>query len=201
VANTKGAPNGCDFDSYGNLYICDFAHQGILIKKYDENQLSEYIKEYEGRYLKGPNSIIFDSNGTLYFTDSGPIGETSIQRPQGSVFCIVSGGDELLQPIALECLAHPSGLALSPMGNILYVAETMKNRILRFVQKPLGVWHYTVFHQFSGGFGPTALACHPNTGELFVANFDFEGMIYICIKYFKNIQKMGRLVFCYQMDN
>src|SRR4051794_34602060 len=33
---------------------------------------------------QGPNSLIFDSNGTLYFTDSGPMGETTIQSPKGS---------------------------------------------------------------------------------------------------------------------
>ena len=52
------------------------------------------------------------------------------------------------------------------------MAEQMANRVLRFVQKPAGVHHFAVFHQFSGRFGPRALACDPRTGLLFVARYD-----------------------------
>lgn len=45
------------------------------------------------------------------------------------------------------------------------------NRILRFVQRPAGVYHFSVFHQFSGGFGPSSLACDRD-GNLYVAHFD-----------------------------
>jgi sugar lactone lactonase YvrE len=142
--------------------------------------VTEFVRQYEGKMFKGPNSIIFDSSGTMYFTDSGPIGETTIQKPLGSVFCITDEGDEgstLLQPLAYECLAHPCGLALSPDEDVLYVAETMKNRILRFVQKPMGVYHMSVFHQFSGGFGPSALVCDKKF--LYVAHFDFAGNVFV----------------------
>ena len=47
----------------------------------------------------------------------------------------------------------------------------MKNRILRFIQKPRGVFHVTVFHQYQGGFGPSAIAC-TSTGDLYVARSD-----------------------------
>eukprot|EP01051_Picozoa_sp_SAG22_P003384 SAG22_NODE_164_length_16817_cov_61.573573_3_plen_458_part_00 len=53
----------------------------------------------------------------------------------------------LLQPLALSCLAHPAGLALSPDERTVYVCETMANRVLRFVQKPTGVYHFSVFYQ------------------------------------------------------
>jgi sugar lactone lactonase YvrE len=65
----------------------------------------------------------------------------------------VSPDGRLLQPLALQCLAHPSGLAVSPDEKAVYVCETMANRVLRFVQKPAGVFHFSVFHQFSGGLG------------------------------------------------
>ena len=60
--------------------------------------------------------MAIDRTGNVYFTDSGPFGETTIQAPRGSVYAITCEGSEaqLLQPLALECLAHPSGLALSP---------------------------------------------------------------------------------------
>ncbi len=37
-----------------------------------------------------------------------------------------------IRPIILRCLAAPSGLAFSNDEKVLYVAETGKNRILRF---------------------------------------------------------------------
>lgn len=115
--------------------------------------------------------ILSEKNNALFFTDSGPLGETSIENPCGSVFAI-DLGVSMLKPIIYNKLAHPSGLALSENENILYVSETNMNRILRIVCHSSGVYHTTVFHQFSGRLGPTALAMSPS-GLLYVARFDF----------------------------
>ena len=50
----------------------------------------------------------------------------------------------------------------------------MTNRVLRFVQRPAGVYHSSVFHQFSGRMGPSALAVDPD-GLIYVARYDFAG--------------------------
>lgn len=42
----------------------------------------------------------------------------------------------LVRPLAYNCLSYPSGLAMSNSEKILYVSETAKNRILRFVLSP-----------------------------------------------------------------
>lgn len=107
----------------------------------------------------------------LYFTDSGPFGETSLQNPRGSVLAINSQ-TQLLIPLCLHTLAHPCGVALSPDEKNIYVAEAVMNRVLRFAQHPPGVFHCSVFHQLSGRFGPTALAVRDN-GDIFIAHFDF----------------------------
>lgn len=78
----------------------------------------------------------------------------------------------MLKPIIDGKLAHPSGLAMSNDESMIYVAETGLNRILRIVCHSSGVYHTSVFHQFAGRFGPTALAMHQD-GRLFVARFDF----------------------------
>lgn len=41
--------------------------------------------------------------------------------------------DSIIRPLALNSLAYPSGLALSVDEKNLYVCETCKNRVLRFV--------------------------------------------------------------------
>ena len=42
----------------------------------------------------------------------------------------------IVRPLAYNCLSYPSGLAISKNEKILYVSETAKNRIIRFVLSP-----------------------------------------------------------------
>eukprot|EP00933_Yihiella_yeosuensis_P061462 TRINITY_DN6426_c0_g1_i1.p1 TRINITY_DN6426_c0_g1~~TRINITY_DN6426_c0_g1_i1.p1 ORF type:complete len:324 (-),score=28.73 TRINITY_DN6426_c0_g1_i1:36-911(-) len=178
--NSSGQPMGLDFDNQGVAFVCDAAHQAIFRISREEgagglprHQIEPYVREYEQSQFLGPNSLCLSrQTGMLYFTDSGPFGETSIQNPRGSVFAI-SPATQLLIPLCLNTLAHPCGLALSPDEKNIYVAETAMNRILRFSQHPPQVFHCSVFMQLSGRFGPTALAVSPVTGDLYVAHFDF----------------------------
>merc|ERR1711998_788629 len=171
VTDMLNTPSAVSFDADGMMYICDMAHGAILCLS-EEDELSEFVREYEGKNFLGPNSMVFDHKNNVYFTDSGPLGETTLAQPLGSVF-VVDGPQQLLRPLAHECLAHPSGLALSADQQVVYVTETMANRVLRFSQSPPGVFHMSVFFQFSGMLGPTAIACDPKTGNLYVARYDF----------------------------
>lgn len=104
------------------------------------------IKDFDGSNLKGPNSMVLsEKNNSLFFTDSGPMGESSLENPTGSIFAI-DLAVSMLKPIVYGKLAHPSGLALNPTENVLYVAETLKNRILRIVLHSSGVYHTSVFY-------------------------------------------------------
>jgi sugar lactone lactonase YvrE len=172
--STGGQPTGLVFDHQGSSFIADQAHQAILSQTVTDNriEITPVIKDFDGKALKGPNSMVLsEKNNALFFTDSGPFGETSIESPHGSVFAI-DLSVSMLKPIIDGKLAHPSGIALSLDEEIIYVAETGLNRILRIVCHPSGVYHTSVFHQFSGRFGPTALAMSPD-GKLYVARFDF----------------------------
>jgi len=63
--------------------------------------------------LIGPNSIVLSEElNSLFFTDSGPFGETSLENPKGSVY-IIDLEELIIKPLALNCLAYPSGLALT----------------------------------------------------------------------------------------
>lgn len=104
------------------------------------------IKDFDGKPLKGPNSMILsEKNNALFFTDSGPMGETSIESPSGSVFAI-DLSVSMLKPIIDGKLAHPSGIALSNDESLIYVAETGMNRVLRIVCHSSGVYHTSVFY-------------------------------------------------------
>ncbi len=64
--------------------------------------------------LQGPSSLAFDEEGSLYFTDSGALGETTLQAPQGSCF-VISGPaqGQILRPLARSCLSLPWVIAVS----------------------------------------------------------------------------------------
>lgn len=172
--STGGQPTGLVFDQQGSSFIADMAHQAILSQTVTDLriEITPVIKDFDGNNLKGPNSMVLsEKNNSLFFTDSGPLGETNLENPTGSVFAI-DLGVSMLKPIIYGKLAHPSGLAMSPNENILYVAETLMNRVLRVVIHSSGVYHTSVFKQFSGRLGPTALAVSPD-GRLYVARYDF----------------------------
>jgi sugar lactone lactonase YvrE len=182
VVNTGGQPNYGTYNEDGSMYVCDFGHSSVLAFTNDGQQ-EVVVGVYEDKPLRGPNSIaIVDED--IFFTDSGTFGETGLHNPAGSIFAICnSPSGQVLKPIALGNLAFPSGIAVTRDKKFIYVAETMTNRILRFFQQPVGVYHGSVFYQLSGGIGPMALTLD-STGNLFVGQYDLkdstsDGHVYV----------------------
>jgi len=175
--STGGQPTGLVFDNQGSSFIADAAHQAMLSQTINDNQIeiSPVIKDFDGNPLLGPHSAVLSENGKiLYFTDSGPFGESNIEKAKGSVFA-VDLEVNMLKPVLHNCLAGPSGLALAG-ESVLYVSETFRNRVLRCVSHTGtgGVYHTSVFHQFSGRLGPTAISYYTKGELLFVARYEFE---------------------------
>lgn len=167
--DTRGEPASLCFGvEEKSAYIADLAHAAVLHVDSSGN-VETLVNEYEGSPLLGPSSIALGNDGTVFFTDSGPLGETSIQRPKGSVYAIVedTNGSRLV-PLLHKCLAHPCSIAVSSHGDV-FVAELMLNRVLRLVPQN-GVYHASVFLQLQSQLGPSALAIHDST--LYVARFD-----------------------------
>ena len=172
--STGGQPTAIVFDSQGSAFIADTGHKAILSQTEIENkyEICPIVKDFEGAPLLGPNSLLVSADlGMLFFTDSGSFGHTGLHNPKGSIFGIDLELNEL-RPIMAGGLANPYGIAMGLDEKRIYIAETGKNRILRFVQSADGVYHSSCFYQFSGRFGPTAIAMHAK-GYLFVARYDF----------------------------
>lgn len=168
-----------------DIYISDVSNAYIIKRNVKNNPEQEeqnidnqndnliLPKLYESVPLKGPSSVIYSKNNNfLIFSDSGQFGQTSLNESNGSIFLFdLQLG--LLRPLMLNCLAGPIDICYDDNSDILYVAEIFKNRILRLVQNPIGIFHCSVFHQFSGRFGPRALAID-SLGNIYVSRFEFQ---------------------------
>ncbi|MGA8401910.1 MAG: SMP-30/gluconolactonase/LRE family protein, partial [Stellaceae bacterium] len=81
-----------------------------------------------GHQLRGPNDLVCDAHGGIYFTDLGK------RRPRdmdvGGVYYAKRDGSKIVE-VAYP-LITPNGIGLSPDGNTLYVAETEAARLWAF---------------------------------------------------------------------
>lgn len=126
--------------------------------------------------FEGPNDLIFDKSGNLYFTDQGQTGMTD---PTWRVYRLSPGGrlDTLV-----DNGVSPDGLVLSPDEKYLFVAMTRSNAVGRLPLHPNGTTSKVgLFFQSFGTAGPDGLAmdeegnlfvCHPSLGSVFVMNAD-----------------------------
>jgi len=158
--NTGGVPNGAKLHANGDLYVAD-RNKGIIAIS-PEGSIRVIAHSYQGKKLNGPNDLIFDSRGNLYFTD--PHG-SSAENPFGCVYR-VSVDSEIT--LLASGLAYPNGLVLSRDEKELFVAITRKNRILRYVLDPPA--RSTIFIQLNGGWGPDGMVLD-EAGNLYVAHF------------------------------
>lgn len=87
---------------------------------------------YEGKRFNSPNDAVFDSRGTLFFTDppyglsEGP-DDPSRDIPFNGVYRLGVDGEVTL---LTDELSRPNGIALSPDENTLYVANSDPERAI-----------------------------------------------------------------------
>jgi gluconolactonase len=82
-------------------------------------------RECGGRPFRGPNDLVYDQAGGLWFTDHGKGRHASVDR--GGLYYIPADGSVVRQ-VAFPLLG-PNGVGLSPDGSRVYVAETHTGRL------------------------------------------------------------------------
>ena len=156
----------------GQLLGADAAQQRVF--RICGGAPSDLVTEVQGTALVGPNDVAVGPDGTIFFSDGGALGESPLANPRGSLYAVNVRG-QTVTPVASSSLAQPSGVAVSSDGASLYLCETAQNRVLRYIQRPAGVWHGSVFFQFAGLFGPTCIDVDEH-GNLYVGRCDLAGM-------------------------
>jgi gluconolactonase len=147
AAEPGGSPNGLAIGPDGALYVCnsggwdyyeigDFTipqtelpahHSGGRIERIDlaSGDVKVLYTECGGNALIGPNDLVFDAQGGMWFTDHGRH-EGRVQHP-GGVYYAQPDGSSIREVVFPS--ESPNGIGLSPDGKRLYVAETHTGRL------------------------------------------------------------------------
>lgn len=156
VAATGGGPNGAALASDGQLYVCNnggdrFEHldglylpvgdpafsTGGRIERVDisTGHVDMLYTHAGSRPLSAPNDLVLDGHGGFWFTD---LGKDDGQARRHGAICYARLDGSGAVTVAHPCPA-PNGIALSPDGHTLYVAETFTARLIAFDVKAPGV--------------------------------------------------------------
>ncbi|HEX2591282.1 MAG TPA: SMP-30/gluconolactonase/LRE family protein [Rhizomicrobium sp.] len=146
LARTGGGPNGLAIGPDGALYICNnggfewYEAAGTFIpghKPHDyiggriqrldlkTGELTTLYASCDGKPLKGPNDLVFDSTGGFWFSDHGK--STPEYREHGALHYARADGSKIT--LARAELSAPNGVGLSPDGSSLYWADTTTGRL------------------------------------------------------------------------
>jgi gluconolactonase len=119
-----GNSNGQTLDGQGRLITCEHATRRVTRTEPD-GSITVLAARFETRRLSSPNDVVVSNDGTIYFTDP-PFGLTNQTRdkqlPYNGVFKVGADGNGMA--LLVDDLERPNGLAFSPDGKTLYVADT-----------------------------------------------------------------------------
>lgn len=114
--------NGLAMDAKGQLYCCEHGDRRVsyLTPGGGKRTLAD---NYNGKRFNSPNDLAIASNGDVYFTDPpyGLGGEEFRELDFHGVYRVTPQG---VVSLVTRDLERPNGVALSPDGKILYVAQS-----------------------------------------------------------------------------
>ena len=127
--NHSLAANGNAMDVQGRLYSAE--RDGRRVVRMETNgSLTVIAGEFHGKRLNSPNDVVVRRDGHVYFSDPA---SKAVLEPQdlgfnGLYHVTPSGKLELIS----GKFARPNGVALTPDGRTLYVADSQQKKILAY---------------------------------------------------------------------
>lgn len=167
VFHSGGQPQGLEWGRDGRLYGTD-RKRGVFVYDPKTKKVSDYVRYFQNENFHGPNDLIFDHEGGLYFTD--PWG-TSPVNPRGGVYYVSPGGKEVRRLITN--LHFPNGISMSPDDKNLYIGDCMENKVITApIESPgvinIGFTHVSTY--LNGGWGPDG-CCVDEDGNLYQSQY------------------------------
>jgi gluconolactonase len=146
VAKIPGGPNGAALGPDGKIYVCNNGgfswiptrnmimpgpqpddYRGGSIQRVDlqSGEVETVVDKCGEHGLRGPNDLVFDKHGGLWFTDLGK--RRHREMDVGAVYYLKPGMKEIVEVVF--GVLPVNGIGLSPGENIFYVAETPTARL------------------------------------------------------------------------
>lgn len=122
----SGAANGNTFDSKGHLYTCEGANHRIT-RTDAKGKVDVVADKFEGKPFTAPNDIVVNKEGHVFFTD--PAFGNQADTKQIAFFGVYRVSPRGEVAVISRLQTRPNGIALSPNGRILYVANSDERNI------------------------------------------------------------------------
>jgi gluconolactonase len=121
VTSLGGFCLGLTFSRAQDLYVCNLKKHALVRMNRKGSVLGVWTR-VGSRKIETPNFSVFDSEGNLYFSDSGSWGKTN-----GRVYRLRANGkmEDFAGPFAFA-----NGLSLSADERFLYVVESLKDDVI-----------------------------------------------------------------------
>ena len=123
LTRTKGRGLGVTLNREGDLFVCDPKLHAVL-RISPEGEVSTFADHADGQSLGAPNFAVFDLEENLYVTNSGDA--LFRIRPDGKAERFAEG------------FSFSNGLAMSLDENVLFVAQSHANDVIRIEIKSDG---------------------------------------------------------------
>jgi gluconolactonase len=148
---TGGTPNGAIRGIDGRIWVADSGRNEILAigtTGAADGKIEVICKDCDGQPFKGPNDLVMDHAGNVYFTD--PVGSDRA-HPIGCVYRYDAATKKATR--IADNIAFPNGIVLSDDEKTLYIGETQRQ----------SVWAYAL--HADGTLGERKLASLLNEGK------------------------------------
>jgi gluconolactonase len=120
ISEGKMQSNGLYPYKNGNLLVCDMIGHRVIEMTAEGKVVKVIADKFDGKKIDGPNDIITDAKGGIYFTDPQFTMEAVKFQPGRAVYYISPEGKvtRITEP---NEFAMPNGILLSPDGKTLYI--------------------------------------------------------------------------------
>jgi gluconolactonase len=127
------------FDAQGNLIACADEHNELWAIAPDKS-VTVLVKDFQGKYLNGPNDVWIAPDGAMYLTD--PFyrrrwwDHNTMALTNQSVYRLSPDRKNLAR--VTDDLRQPNGITGTPDGKTLFVADIQADRTWRYGIQPDG---------------------------------------------------------------